>query len=148
VPGELYVGGAQVARGYLDRPGLTAERFVPDPFGAPGARRYRTGDRARWRADGALEFLGRTDFQVKLRGYRVELGEVEAALRAQPGIGEAVVIVREDPPGEPRLVAYVTPGTGAGASPDALHSALAATLPGYMVPSAPKPRSCRWRPSR
>lgn len=129
VPGELYIGGAQVALGYLGRPRLTAERFVPDPFGPPGARLYRTGDRARWRPDGTIEFLGRLDHQIKLRGMRIELGEIETALRAQPGITDAVVVVREDQPGDQRLVGYVV-----GAEPD--RAALRRTLPDYMVPTA------------
>jgi amino acid adenylation domain-containing protein len=136
VPGELFIGGHGVARGYLGRPGLTAERFVPDPFGPrPGARLYRTGDRVRRRGDGALEFMGRTDFQVKLRGFRVELGEVEAVLAEQPGVRAAVAAVREDEAGDARLVGYVVPD-GAAPSPDALRAGLAARLPDHMVPTA------------
>ncbi|MDA0638053.1 amino acid adenylation domain-containing protein [Nonomuraea sp. MCN248] len=138
VPGELFIGGAGLARGYLNRPALTAERFVPDPYGPPGSRLYRTGDLVRRRPDGVLEFLGRLDAQVKLRGLRIEPGEIEAALRALPAVGDAAVIVRDD-----RLVAYVTPNaglTGTDALDQALdHGALRAelkkTLPDYMVPA-------------
>ena len=138
VPGELYVGGAGVARGYGGRPALTAERFVPDPFGGgAGARLYRTGDRARWLARGELEFLGRVDAQVKIRGFRVEPGEVEAALRAHPAVRDAVAVVREDAPGDRRLVAYVTAG-GAADPPAAgeLRAWLRERVPEHMVPSA------------
>ncbi|HEX2094684.1 MAG TPA: amino acid adenylation domain-containing protein, partial [Longimicrobiaceae bacterium] len=137
VPGELYIGGAGVARDYLDRPALTAGSFVPDPFsGVPGARLYRTGDRVRWLPDGSLEFLGRLDHQVKIRGFRIEPGEVEAALARVPGVRESVVVAREDVPGDPRLVAYVVAEPGAGDPLPGLRQALRAELPEYMVPGA------------
>ncbi|HEU4559707.1 MAG TPA: condensation domain-containing protein, partial [Longimicrobium sp.] len=133
VPGELYLGGRGLARGYLGRPGLTAERFVPDWFsGERGARLYRTGDRARWRVDGTLEYLGRLDAQVKVRGFRIELGEVEAALRRHHRVRECVVVAREDQPGEKQLVAYVV----GGMETDALRAHLRQSLPEYMVPGA------------
>ena len=143
VPGEIFLGGEGVARGYLNRPALTAERFVPDPFShEAGARLYRTGDVARYLADGNIEFLGRADNQVKVRGFRVELGEVEAALRGCPGVGEAVVVAREDASGEKRLVAYVVASAGEGAadgdklSAAALRGLLHEKLPSHLVPSA------------
>jgi amino acid adenylation domain-containing protein len=137
VPGEIFVGGAGAARGYLGRPALTAERFLPDPYsGAPGARMYRSGDRARRAARGDTEYLGRVDQQVKVRGFRIEPGEVEAALVVQPGVREAVVVAREDEPGAPRLVAYLVPEAGVEPSAAALRTALGAQLPEHMVPAA------------
>ncbi|MGW7819955.1 non-ribosomal peptide synthase/polyketide synthase [Streptomyces puniciscabiei] len=139
--GEMYIAGEGLARGYLNRPGLTATRFVADPFGRPGTRMYRSGDRARRRADGTLEYLGRADQQVKIRGYRIEPGEIEAALHTHPGVGAATVGVYEDASGTRRLVAHVV-GTGTGdraAPPPAaaeLRTHLARLLPAHMVPAA------------
>src|SRR6185436_7628575 len=138
-PGELYLGGEGLARGYLGQPALTAERFVPDPLGGTGTRLYRTGDRARLLPDGRVDFLGRLDDQVKVRGFRVEPGEIEGALAGHPGVAAAVVLPREDE-GSRRLVAYVVPASGTPGTPDdldpaALRTFLRERLPDFMVPA-------------
>ena len=135
VPGELYVAGA-LAHGYLNRPALTAQRFVADPFGPAGGRLYRTGDLVCWRPDGQLDFLGRTDDQVKLRGYRIETKEIEAALLGRPELAQAVVLVREDRPGDRRLVGYLVAAAGAEPDQQSIRAALRRKLPEYMVPEA------------
>src|SRR5690606_18403880 len=136
VAGEMYVGGGQLARGYLRRPELSAARFVADPFSSDGALLYRTGDVARWVVSGDLEYLGRADDQVKIRGFRIELGEVEAAVLAQDEVAHAAVIVREDTPGAARIVAYVVAHAGMSIDTEALRSGVAVVLPEYRVPSA------------
>jgi acyl-coenzyme A synthetase/AMP-(fatty) acid ligase len=133
--GELYIGGDGLARGYLHRPELTAEKFIPDPF-APGSRLYRTGDQARYRPDGCLECLGRTDFQVKVRGHRIELGEVEAVLARHPAIAAAVVVAHRDAVRGDSLAAYFTSRPGAAGVDHELRAFLTAKLPAYMVPAA------------
>ncbi|HEY6796334.1 MAG TPA: non-ribosomal peptide synthetase, partial [Kineosporiaceae bacterium] len=135
VPGELWMGGEGLARGYLKAPELTAERFVTDPF-VPGGIVYRTGDIVRWRRDGELEYLGRIDTQVKLRGLRIELGEIESALMSHPAVQLATVVVREDPRGERQLVAYWVSTPGESVEPAVLQTHLAERIPAYMVPVA------------
>jgi acyl-CoA synthetase (AMP-forming)/AMP-acid ligase II len=136
VPGELCIGGDGVALGYWNRPELTADRFIPDPFSIiPGATLYRTGDRARWRSDGTLEHLGRLDFQVKLRGFRVELGEIEAGIARHAAVREVVVIAREDTPGDKRLVAYFVAENPPADLVDQLRALIRAAMPEYMVPT-------------
>ncbi|MEO8191049.1 MAG: amino acid adenylation domain-containing protein [Acidobacteriota bacterium] len=136
IPGEIYVGGVGLARGYRNREDLTAERFVRDPFGGVDARLFKTGDRARFRADGQLEYLGRNDDQVKVRGYRIELGEIESALREHPAVKVAVAAVRQDSTGEPRLIAYVVPEENQSPGALVLRPFLESRLPAFMVPAA------------
>ncbi|MFF8021487.1 amino acid adenylation domain-containing protein [Streptomyces sp. NPDC007896] len=137
VPGDLYLAGEGVAQGYLDDPARTAAVFLPDPWGRPGTRMYATGDRARRATDGELEFLGRSDDQIKLRGFRIDLGEIEAALAAHPDVRDSAALLREDTPGRPQLVGYIA--VDSGTAPPDLRAHLAQRLPGYMVPSAVVP---------
>jgi amino acid adenylation domain-containing protein len=136
VAGDLYIAGTGPARGYLRRPALTAEKFIPNPFSGTGTRMYRTGDLARWRNRGTLEFLGRADRQVKIRGFRIEPGEIEAALQSEPGVAQATVMVREDLPVGRCLAAYLVPESGANPDAESLRRSLARRLPDYMLPTA------------
>jgi len=136
VAGEIYIGGVGLARGYLNDPGLTASRFIANPFGEPGSRLYRTGDVGRWCADGVLEYVGRSDSQIKMRGFRIELGEIEAALRKQPNIAQAVVVVRDEGMNTRQLIGYVVADEGATLDALELRRALSSVLPAYMMPAA------------
>lgn len=136
IPGEIHIGGEGLARGYLNSPNLTAEKFIPDPFsGKPGFRLYKTGDLARYRSDGTIEFLGRMDYQVKIRGRRIELGEIETVLTQHPAVKEAIIVVREDIPEEKQLVGYVVPRLGHTISTSQIINYLRNVLPGYMIPN-------------
>jgi len=136
VPGELYIGGIGVARGYLKRPALTAEKFTPNPFSSEtGTRLYRTGDLARYLPDGAIEFLGRIDHQVKVRGFRIELGEIDSLLKRHPDVQDAITMAREDQPGNPRLVTYVLPANEHAPTADELRTFVQKELPEYMTPA-------------
>jgi acyl-coenzyme A synthetase/AMP-(fatty) acid ligase/acyl carrier protein len=135
MPGELFIGGDGVARGYFDRPELTGERFVTDPFAGNDARMYATGDLVRWHEDGYLQYLGRTDFQVKVRGYRIELGEIEKQIEQLPAVQEAAVIVRSEDETDQRLVAFVVPSTAGTVDAQEIRSALRESLPDYMIPN-------------
>ncbi len=135
VPGELYIGGDGLARCYLNRPELTRERFVSNPFDPDDGKLYKTGDEVRYRADGEIEYLGRLDFQVKVRGHRIELGEVECVAAQYPGVRRALAIVREDAPGDQRLVCYVVPASGTALRAPELRAAMKDKLPDFMIPA-------------